>query len=81
MAKQDVVDARFVKDVLVELLAMTLFIWIGTGSAVSTGEFLALSDAPNQKTVARILPIAFAFGIGILVLVYAFGHVSGGHIK
>jgi len=31
--------------------------------------------------VARILPIAFAFGISILFLAYSIGHMTGGHMN
>jgi MIP family channel proteins len=58
-----------------EFVAMILFVWIGTGSAVSSGMWTA-SDDP-----ARLLTIAVAFGIGISVLAYGIGHISGGHIN
>ena len=35
---------------------------------------------PPNKAV-DLLPIAFAFGVGILVQAYSFGHVSGGHFN
>ena len=50
-------------------------------SAVSTGEQLASSAAPTAASVARVLPISFAFGMSILVQAYSFGHVSGGHFN
>lgn len=50
-------------------------------AAISTGEQLASSAAPTSTSVARILPIAFAFGISILVQAYSFGHISGGHFN
>lgn len=64
---------------LVELIATGLLVYVGTGSVASTGEFLALNN--DQGLVARIMPIAMAFGISIAVLIYAFGHLSGGHIN
>lgn len=55
--------------------------YIGTGAAVSTGEFLASSAAPNSTSVARVTPISFAFGMSILCQAYSFGHISGGHFN
>lgn len=58
-----------------EFFAMVLFVWIGTGSAVSSGMWTDGSDP------ARLLTISVAFGIGISVLAYGIGHISGGHIN
>lgn len=58
-----------------EFVAMILFVWIGTGSAVSSGMWTTGDDP------ARLLTIAVAFGIGISVLAYGIGHISGGHIN
>lgn len=59
--KREEVNERFCKDVAVEFIAMILFIWIGTGAAVSTGEFLALSSAPDAATVRRQIAFEIAF--------------------
>jgi MIP family channel proteins len=58
-----------------EFMAMILFVWIGTGSAVSSGMWTPGGDP------ARLLTIATAFGVGIAVLAYGIGHISGGHIN
>lgn len=62
-----------------EYLAMAFFVFIGTGSALSTGEFLSVDG--GSGAVARIMPIAMAFGMSIMVLVYSIGDVSEGHIN
>jgi len=54
-----------------EMVAMTLFITFGCGTAAAYGA----SDAETRFVVA------FAFGIGILVLAYSVGHLSGGQIN
>jgi MIP family channel proteins len=72
---------KLMRCAIAEFLGMALFVYIGTGSAISTGEQLASSAAPSSASVARVLPIAFAFGIGILVQAYSFGHISGGHFN
>lgn len=72
-------DKDVIRGTAAECLATCLFVFIGTGAVVSTGEFMATND--DQAQVARIMPIAMAFGIAIMVLVYAFGHISGGHIN
>jgi MIP family channel proteins len=70
---------RLVRDTLVEGLATTVFVYFGTLSAVSTG--LKLVGSGQLEDVARVLPIAMAFGVSIMALVYAIGHVSGGHMN
>merc|ERR1719198_1845357 len=54
-----------------ELVAMTLFVTIGCGTACANGAF----DAASR------LVVALAFGMGILVLAYSIGHHSGGQIN
>mmetsp|Transcript_3773 Transcript_3773/g.4685 ORF Transcript_3773/g.4685 Transcript_3773/m.4685 type:complete len:270 (-) Transcript_3773:237-1046(-) len=54
-----------------ECIAMCLFVIIGCGSACANGA----SDASQR------LLVAFAFGMGILVLAYSVGHHSGGQIN
>jgi len=60
-----------------EFMATTLFVWIGTGAAVSSNVWTEGGGAD----AARLLTIAFAFGIGITVLAYGIGDISGGHIN
>jgi len=62
------VDLRAVS---AECVAMTLFVIIGCGVACANGA----SDGETR------LLVAFAFGMGIMVLAYAIGHHSGGHIN
>jgi glycerol uptake facilitator-like aquaporin len=70
---------RVIRDTLIEFGATTLFVYFGTLSAVSTGRKLA--GQGGIEDVARILPIAFSFGISIMCLAYAVGHITGGHMN
>lgn len=53
-----------------ELVAMTLFVIIGCGSA------MAVANEPGW-----VLQVAMSFGLGITALAYSVGHFSGGHIN
>jgi len=64
---------------VIEFVATTLFVFNGCLSAVSTGRKLVGQGATED--VARILPIAFTFGISIMTLAYAIGHITGGHMN
>jgi len=66
--RQRVIDTRAVA---AEFLAMILFVIIGCGVACGHGA----SDGETR------LIVAFAFGMGILVLAYTVGHHSGGQIN
>jgi hypothetical protein len=70
---------RLFRDTLVELIATAVFVFNGTLSAVSTGRKLA--GQGSAEDVARIMPIAFSFGVSIMTLAYAIGHLSGGHMN
>jgi len=60
-----------------EFFATLIFIFIGTGSVVAAQENLGTS----QIEVSSLTLIALAHGFAIMVLVYAVGEVSGGHIN
>jgi aquaporin Z len=58
-----------IKKYLAELLGTFVLVFIGTGSAVVAGKSIG------------VLGIALAFGISVLVMVYAIGRISGCHIN
>jgi aquaporin Z len=57
------------KKYLAELLGTFVLVFIGTASAVVAGSSIGF------------LGISLAFGISVLVMVYAIGHISGCHIN
>ena len=57
------------KKYLAELLGTFVLVFIGTGSAVVAGTYIGF------------LGIALAFGLSVLVMVYAIGPISGRHIN
>jgi aquaporin Z len=57
------------KKYLAELLGTFVLVFIGTGSAVVAGNYIGF------------LGISLAFGISVLVMVYAIGQISGCHIN
>eukprot|EP00557_Chaetoceros_sp_GSL56_P003552 CAMPEP_0176488992 /NCGR_PEP_ID=MMETSP0200_2-20121128/7031_1 /TAXON_ID=947934 /ORGANISM="Chaetoceros sp., Strain GSL56" /LENGTH=379 /DNA_ID=CAMNT_0017886065 /DNA_START=907 /DNA_END=2046 /DNA_ORIENTATION=+ len=71
---------KLAKQSLIEFCATTVFIYFGTLSAISTGTKLGDGTGIGQD-VARIMPIAFTFGITIMCLAYSIGHITGGHMN
>jgi len=67
-ARERVLD---LKAVAAEFVAMVLFVIIGCGTACANG-----ADDASKRLI-----VAFAFGMGILVLAYSIGHHSGGQIN
>lgn len=59
-----------------EMIATLLFVFLGTGSVVVTG----ILDG-GQLTVSRLVAIALAHGLAIMLLVSAIAPISGGHIN
>jgi aquaporin Z len=57
------------KKYLAELLGTFVLVFVGTGSAVVAGKYIGF------------LGISLAFGISVLVMVYAIGQISGCHIN
>ena len=70
---------KLARDSFVEFLATTVFVFNGTLSATSTGRKLV--GQGSTEDVARVLPIAMAFGVSIMTLAYAIGHITGGHMN
>ena len=61
-----------------ELIGTFVLVFMGCGSAVFFSLFGALSGAP---IILGLLGISFAFGLSVLVMVYAIGGISGCHIN
>merc|ERR1719167_1270901 len=55
---------------------MTLFVYIGCGVACT-----GVTNTNGVTIGVPTLDIAFAFGMAIMVLVYAIGHTSGGQLN
>merc|ERR1719453_2634263 len=60
------------KAVAAEFIAMTLFVTISCGSAMSVAK---------SEGSAWVLQVALTFGLSISALAYAIGHYSGGQIN
>lgn len=65
-----------------EFIALALFVFVGCGAAVSSQVGQAKNEAGQGPAMDGFLvSVALAFGIGISVLAYGIGHISGGHIN
>ena len=64
---------------LAEFLALLTFTFIGCGTALSTG--LDNNNDGGHNFSARLFPIASAFGLGAVSILYAVAPISGGHMN
>jgi glycerol uptake facilitator protein len=64
---------------LAEMLGTALLVLVGPGSVVAT--LVLAGDSKPAITGADLLGISFAFGLVIVLLVYALGKISGCHIN
>jgi glycerol uptake facilitator len=62
-----------------ELLGTGCLVYVGAGSAAATGVIAAGTKVPFS--LAQLGMISFAFMLVIVGVVYAIGHISGGHIN
>lgn len=60
------------KKLIAEIIGTMVLVLMGCGSAVFNG---------GAVSVAAILTIAFAFGLSVVAMAYAIGHISGCHIN
>jgi glycerol uptake facilitator len=70
-------DNSFPQVLLAEVFGTAALVFIGVGSVPATK--LAGGDAPF--TMAQLGIISFAFGMAVVALVYAIGHISGCQIN
>ena len=62
-----------------EVIGTGCLVYIGAGSAAATGVISAGTKVPFS--MAQLGMISFAFMFIIVGVVYAIGHISGGHIN
>ncbi len=63
------------KRAIAELIGTFVLVFLGTGSVVT---MVTVFDGPDM---GGLLLIGLAFGFAVLVMIYAFGHISGTHIN
>ena len=66
------------KRAIAEMIGTWVLVFLGTGSVVTMVVFFKSLDAVDQ---AALLLIGISFGVAVLVMIYAFGHISGTHIN
>ena len=80
MASMDCSDKKELgRALFAEFIGMTLFIFAGCGTVVSSGSWNR--DDQYENNTSRLMPIAMSFGLGIVVLLYCIGTISGGHLN
>lgn len=67
-------DTALTGALVAELVGTFLLVFVGAGTAVAM-------TLATPASGANVTAIALAFGLAVLVAVYAFGHVSGAHIN
>jgi glycerol uptake facilitator protein len=66
------------KRALAELIGTWVLVFLGTGSVMAMAVNFSEAGGVNQ---AALLLIGLSFGFAVLVMIYAFGHISGTHIN
>jgi glycerol uptake facilitator protein/aquaporin Z/aquaporin NIP len=73
-AKRSAKTAKLIGAAIAELLGTFILVFVGTAAVLAIGPSSPGGDA-------NLLIIALAFGLALLVGVYAFGHVSAAHLN
>jgi glycerol uptake facilitator protein len=63
------------KRAIAELIGTFVLVFLGTGSVVTSVVFFGGVES------AGLLLIGLSFGFAVLIMIYAFGHISGTHIN
>ena len=64
-----------------ELLGTYVLVLGGTGAAVLAAKFLVPTDGSPVQLGIGFLGVSLAFGLTVLTMAYAVGHISGGHFN
>lgn len=74
---------RMTSRLAVEALGTFWLVFIGCGSAIFNGKFIAqgMSDGQGVQLGIGHLGVAIAFGLAVTTMAYAVGHVSGAHFN
>ncbi len=67
------------KRAIAELIGTWVLVFLGTGSVVTMVVFFKSLDGASIRPL--LLLIGISFGVAVLVMIYAFGHISGTHIN
>lgn len=70
---------QMTKKLLVEAIGTFWLVLGGTGSAVFAAKFLI--DGDGIQIGIGFVGVSFAFGLTVLTMAYAIGHISGGHFN
>ena len=73
--------SKTTRAVLAEFVAVTLFVFVGCGTVVSSQWLRRPDENPTNMNDAFLTSVALAFGIGIAVLAFTTAPISGGHIN
>ena len=74
--KAELISLEDLRGALAEFVATLLFVFMAAGAVVASGSLVG-----GDLTPGRLVIIALGNGLSIAVLVFATGHISGGHIN
>ena len=66
------------KKLFAEFFGTFWLVFGGCGSAIFASQ---ISPAANGQLGILLIGVAFAFGLTVLTMAYAVGHISGGHFN
>ncbi len=66
---------------LAEFFGTCWLVFGGCGSAVLAAKFIAMEGASPLNLGIGLVGVAFAFGLTVLTMAYAIGHISGCHLN
>ncbi len=75
-----VAEPSLMNRLVAEFLGTFVLVFGGCGSAVLAADFPGGDDKTNPLGIG-FLGVALAFGLTVLVMAYAVGHISGGHFN
>ncbi len=74
-------EPKLFNKLIAEFLGTLWLTFGGCGSAVLAAKFLAKEGATPLNLGIGLLGVSFAFGLTVLTMAYAVGHISGGHFN
>ena len=70
-----------IRQMIAEFIGTFWLVFAGAGTAVISAVFLNHTDHVAFNIGTGFIGVALAFGLTVMTMIYAFGHISGGHFN
>ncbi|CAN5335102.1 aquaporin Z [soil metagenome] len=72
---------QLIRQMIAEFVGTFWLVFAGIGTAITAAMFTTQLDRTQINLGVGFIGVAFAVGLTVMTMIYAFGHISGGHFN